>query len=183
MRNVEFKAELRDIVVARGVLHSLRAVHARTFHQVDTYYRIPKGKLKKRETAGEETEYIFYERPTQATPKVSSFTIFSPEHARERFGKDPLPVWVTVRKERELWLVAHTRVHLDTVENLGTFLEVESLVSRSNTLARAQASATELLKLLRPVLGELIDAGYADMLARDQEDGPGPPLLPPGRKR
>jgi adenylate cyclase class IV len=181
MRNVEIKAELRDAQIARAVCRSLRGVHARTFHQTDTYYQMPKGRLKKREVEGEPTEYIFYERPNQSSAKVSTFSIFTERQAESRFGKDPLPEWVRVRKRRELWLVGYTRVHLDRVDGLGDFLELESLVSRANTLNRARAHIAALLEEFRPVLGELIDRGYADMLAMDHEQTGGTKLLPPGR--
>src|SRR6185503_11027994 len=128
------------------------------------------GRLKKRETEGEPAEWISYERPNRVQAKVSEFTIFSEDQARERFGADPLPVWVVVRKRRELWMHGNTRIHLDEVEGLGTFLEFEAMVSRDHTLADCNKALAELRAHFQPALGELIDCSYSDLIARDQED-------------
>ena len=182
MHNIELKAELRDIVLARAACRALGASFILAFDQVDTYYRIPLGRLKRRETTGEPAEYIFYERPNRAAPKLSDFTIFSEEQAAERFGRDPLPVWAIVRKRRELWMWGVVRIHLDTVDRLGTFIEFESLVSRQNNVARAHDHMTTLRAHFGPLMGELIDCSYSDLLVRDLENqvAPDQAMLPPG---
>jgi adenylate cyclase class IV len=174
MNNVEIKAELRDLPLARSICRAVGAALILAFDQVDTYYRVPSGKLKKRETEGEPVEYIFYERPRKATSKLSQFTIYSQDQALERFGREPLPVWVVVKKRRELFMHANVRIHLDTVEGLGTFLEFEALVSRNHSIEACARSIAELKQKFDPVLGELIDCGYSDLLARDAENAPLP---------
>jgi adenylate cyclase class IV len=169
MNNVELKAELRDLAIARATCRAIGASFILAFEQTDTYFRIPHGRLKKRETDGEPPEYIFYERPNRAGPKLSQFTIYTEEAALERFGREPLPVWVTVRKRRELWMYGNVRIHLDNVEGLGKFLEFEALVSRDHNIAKCQESVAELRAKFQPVLGELIDCGYSDLLASEQE--------------
>ncbi len=182
MHNVELKAELRDITLARAICKSLGASFILAFQQVDTYYRIPQGRLKRRETAGEPAEYIFYERPNRVAPKLSNFTIFSEEQAIERFGREPLPVWTIVRKKRELWMWGAVRIHLDTVEQLGTFIEFESLVSRANSIAQGHDHMTALRKHFAMAMGELIDGSYSDLLTRDIDNrlSPNQAMLPPG---
>jgi adenylate cyclase class IV len=174
MNNVELKAELRDLPVARATCRAIGASFILAFDQTDTYYRVPHGRLKKRETTDEPAEYIYYERPNRAGPKLSQFTIYSEEQAITRFGREPLPTWVTVRKRRELWMFGNVRIHLDTVESLGTFLEFEALVSRDHTIAQCQESVAELKAKFQPVLGELIDCGYSDLLASEQDSEPTP---------
>jgi adenylate cyclase, class 2 len=176
MHNVEIKAELRDLPIARAICQACKATFILGFTQVDTYYKLPQGRLKRRETQDEPAEYIFYERPNRASPKLSHFTIYSEEQAHERFGSLPMPVWLIVRKHRELWMLGPTRIHLDTVERLGTFIEFESLVSKENNVARAHEHISWLREQFRPALGELIDCSYSDMLAQDIDDVK---LLPP----
>jgi adenylate cyclase class IV len=170
MHNVEMKAELRDLDLAKTVCHGLKATFIATLEQTDTYYRIPAGRLKKRETTGEPTEYVFYERANRPQPKLSHFVIYTEEQARERFGSEPLPVWVTVKKKRELWMLGNTRIHLDSVEGLGNFLEFESLVCRDHNIARGHESISQLRERFGPALGGLIDCSYSDMLARELEE-------------
>lgn len=169
MHNVEFKVELRDPNLARTIIVRQGATFIGTLDQTDTYFRIPSGRLKKREQVGEPTEYIFYDRENRTRPKLSHFTIYSEAEARERFGTTPLPVWIVVRKRRDLYLLGNVRIHVDQVEGLGFFLEIEALVSTSTNVARCHTSIAELRALLQPVLGEAIAVGYSDLLAQDVE--------------
>ena len=169
MRNVEFKAELRDMQIARAVARSIKAQRVDLITQEDTYYRVFNGRLKKRvastEAGTEPVEYIRYEREDRLTPKVSSFQIMSEDEFRERFGSEPLPEWVTVRKQREIYLAGPTRIHLDTVDTLGNFLEFESIVSPKHNVARAHEALSTLRAAFGPALGEPISGSYADLIA------------------
>jgi adenylate cyclase class IV len=169
MNNVEFKAELRDPALAASICRTIGATFICTMEQTDTYYRIPSGRLKKREIPGEPTEYIFYERANRAAPRLSHFLIYDEAQARERFGAEPLPVWVRVRKRRDLWMHGQVRIHLDEVEGLGTFLELEALVTRDHNISRSHESIAALREHLAPVIGEPIDCSYSDMIARDED--------------
>jgi predicted adenylyl cyclase CyaB len=165
VRNVEFKAELKDLPLARTICRALGATSISTMQQTDTYYKLPAGRLKKREIDGEPTEYIFYQRPDKTQPKISDFKIYSENEAITRFGATALPVWLVVKKIRELWMLGNVRIHLDTVETLGTFLEFEALVSPQNDVERCRAVVAELREQFRPALGEPVSVGYSDLLA------------------
>jgi adenylate cyclase class IV len=168
MQNVEFKAELRDEALARMVCTSLGAAFIGTLHQTDTYFRVPDAKLKKREVPGLPPEYIFYNRPSRSRPKLSSYTIYTEAQALERFGAAALPVWVIVDKRRELYLHHGVRIHLDEVEGLGRFIEFEAVVTPARNLAACHAVMDELRTAFRPVMGEPIACGYADLLAQGE---------------
>lgn len=169
MHNVEFKAELRDLPLARSLCAALGATYIITMEQTDSYFRIPSGRLKKRECSGEPVEYIFYDRDNRTQPKLSHYTIYSEAQAVERFGTAPLPLWIVVKKTRELYMLGTTRIHLDSVEGLGNFIEFESLVSPSNTVAKCQRTQADLRTKLGPVLGEAISCSYSDLLAAQEE--------------
>ncbi len=167
MHNVEFKAELRDKTIAEAVCRKMEAQNIGSFEQTDIYYRVPTGRLKKRICPGEPTEYIFYDRPDRLTPKLSHFTIYSESEALKRFGSQPLPEWVTVKKKRTLYLLGGMRIHLDEVEGLGDFLEFEALVSPDQNVARCHRRIASLREAFGPVLGEPISCGYSDLLAAE----------------
>lgn len=169
MHNVEYKAELRDLPLARSICRALKASPIITMEQTDTYFRIPSGRLKKRECPGEPTEYIFYDRPDRTRAKLSHFVIYTETQALERFGIQPLPVWVIVKKRRELYMLGSVRIHLDTVEGLGHFLEFEAMVSVSFNIAKCHEAIDKLKKALGPALGEPIACGYSDLLANEAE--------------
>jgi adenylate cyclase class IV len=164
MQNVEFKAELKDLPFARTICRALGATQISTMQQTDTYYKLPRGRLKKREMPGEPTEYIFYERPNRTQFKVSQFKIYTENEAISRFGATSLPVWLVVKKTRELWMIGNVRIHLDTVESLGSFLEFEALVTPQQNVARCNAFLADLRGSLQPVLGEPVSVGYSDMI-------------------
>lgn len=167
MHNVEFKAELRDLPMALAVCRAIKASHIGTLDQTDTYFKVTSGRLKKRETAGEPIEYVYYERANRTHPKLSHFTIYDETQATERFGTQPLPIWLIVRKTRDLWMHGSVRIHLDEVVGLGRFIEFEALVSKDNHVARCHETIAELRKAFGPALGEPIDCGYSDLLERD----------------
>ncbi len=169
MHNVEFKAELRDLALARTLCRAMGATWIIAMEQTDTYFRVASGRLKKRECPGEPAEFIHYERADRPLAKLSQYAIYSESQAAERFGTLPLPVWVVVKKARELFMLGATRIHLDTVENLGQFLELESLVSPSNPVAKCHQTIAELRRALAPALGEPISCSYSDMLAAQAE--------------
>ena len=173
MQNIEFKAELRDAGVARAALRKAGASRGGVVEQADTDYSVPTGRLKRREARvdgrSEPVELIEYERAERATPKISTFTIYSEAEARERFGERDLPVWVEVRKAREIWDYRGVRVHLDEVEGLGSFVEFEALVTPKRNVARCRELLDELRALMGPALGEAVSAGYADLLGGTRE--------------
>jgi adenylate cyclase class IV len=173
MHNVEFKAELRDMAVARAACQSIGAAFIAVLEQTDTYFRVPSGRLKRRECVGEPTEWIFYDRKDEARPRLSSFTIYTDAQARERFGVAPLPEVVVVRKRRELHLLNNVRIHLDQVEGLGQFIEFEALVSPGFPVAGCHAAVDRLRAAFGPAMGEPLSVSYADLLLQEQRPAPG----------
>ena len=183
MRNLEFKSELREPAIAREVCRSLGATLIGSMRQVDTYYRMPAGRLKKREiwalddTTGapgeRDVEYVFYDRPNALGVKLSQFRIYSEAQALERFGREALPIWLVVTKVRTLYMLDCTRIHLDAVEGLGSFLEFEYLISRDKPLELAQQELTRLRSAFSMVLGEAIDCSYSDLIAAGLDGGRG----------
>lgn len=169
MQNIEFKAELREIGFARAALRRLGAHKVGRIEQVDTYFRVLTGRLKRRvaitDGEPEPAEVIQYDRRDRTQPKMSRFTIYTEDEARERFGELPLPIWCEVRKKREVWMWGGVRVHLDEVEDLGRFIEFEALVTPRQHVRRCHELIAELRRALGPAVGEPISTGYADMLA------------------
>lgn len=168
MQNVEFKAELRDFALARTICGSIGAEMVSNLRQTDTYFRVPDAKLKKREVPGRPTEYIFYSRPHRLRPKLSNYTLYTEAQAMDRFGTSPLPVWVVVKKSRDLYMYKGVRVHLDQVEGLGGFIEFEAIVSPAHNLAACHNLVDELRRAFGPAMGEPIACGYAELLAAEQ---------------
>ncbi|QOJ16101.1 MAG: class IV adenylate cyclase [Phycisphaeraceae bacterium] len=170
MQNVEFKAELRDPELARAQCRLIGAGLVGTFRQQDTYYRMPDGRLKKRETAGAPVEWIFYHRPNLVRPKLSNFTILTDAQATTRWGTASLRPWLVVRKTRELWMIDNTRIHFDDVEGLGRFLEFEARASAKYSVAECHRIVDHLREQFGPALGEPISVGYCDLVDAERRN-------------
>jgi adenylate cyclase class IV len=173
MQNVEIKIELRDPALARAIMANLGAPRVARLRQVDTYYRLADGRLKKRESSDDQghvypPEFIFYHRPNQARARVSRFVIYTAEEARRQFGEGEPPVWVRVCKARDVYMHKGVRVHLDEVEDLGSFVEFEALITPQNDLHAAHAAVDELRRAFGPALGEPVSVSYSDMLAAER---------------
>ncbi|OPJ79366.1 hypothetical protein AV530_014179 [Patagioenas fasciata monilis] len=118
-------------------------------------------------------ELIFYERPDTTGPKLSRFTITptdDPDGLEAVLGQ-ALGVLGVVRKERLLFLVGQTRVHLDSVEGLGDFLELEVVLSEEQSVEDGERVAHELMKELGVEEEDLISGAYLDLLLAKGELG------------
>jgi adenylate cyclase class IV len=165
MRNVEFKAELRNPAAAAAQCAAVGAEHLGTLRQTDTYYRLAAGRLKRRSAPGEPVDWIYYDRPNDVRPRVSTYAILSDLQARRRWGTESLREWLTVVKTRELWMLGNVRIHLDEVDGLGTFLELEAMVTDEQDESACRRMIERLRQTFAPLLGEPIAVSYSDLAA------------------
>jgi adenylate cyclase, class 2 len=170
MQNIDFKAELRDPIAAEAQCKQLQAKYIGLLKQTDTYFKLPEGRLKRRETSGDPVEWIFYHRPDRTTPRMSNYTILTDEQAQRRWGTVSLKEWLRVRKKRRLWMLENVRIHLDEVESLGHFIEFEAQVIGSYDVKRCHDSIAVLRKAFAPTMGEPISTSYSDLVAQQPQD-------------
>lgn len=165
-RNVEIKVQVCDLDAIRSRARSLASNPGEILQQTDTFFAVPRGRLKVREFSDGTGELIAYQRPDERDPKESVYTRYPCRNARalsEALGK-ALPVRGTVLKRREVFLVGRTRIHLDQVQNLGVFVELEVVLSEGEPAEHGTRVAMELLHELEiPDTGWLAQA-YIDLL-------------------
>lgn len=179
MKNIEFKAELRDPDLARAIATRIGATMAARLRQTDTYFSVASGRVKKRESVAldragpvpEPVEFIVYTRADRIDLRPSEFSILTEDELRARYGATPLPVWLVVTKLRELWVWRSVRIHLDLVEDLGWFFEIESLVADPGDENHARLLAHQARATFHPALGEPVANSYSDLLAQHQDTG------------
>lgn len=169
-RNVEIKARLdgpRALAELAARARALGVEGPREIVQDDTFFRCDNGRLKLRVFADGAGELIFYRRADAAGPK-ESFYVLAPV-ADGAALRDALTLAYgqagRVRKRRELWLAGRTRVHLDDVEGLGAFLELEVVLRDGETTAAGEAEARALLAVLGIAPAQLVEGAYVDLLA------------------
>jgi predicted adenylyl cyclase CyaB len=127
MRNLEYKARIGDPKVYQARARELGADLWGDLRQTDTSFRVPEGRLKLRETAGYQGELIFYQRDEQGADRASDYEVVrttDPAGVRTLLST-ALGVLAVVKKRRTLLVLDATRIHLDNVEGLGSFLELE----------------------------------------------------------
>jgi predicted adenylyl cyclase CyaB len=155
--NLEIKARCDDLAAARAVAERLATEHPGVDEQTDTYFRTRSGRLKLRESSLSGGQLIPYLRPDQAGPKRADYQVLAvpdPEHLRHTLS-EMLGVHRVVRKRREIFLVDTVRIHLDEVEGLGSFLELEAVYDGS---AAGEVDALRRVHALMRELGILEDS-------------------------
>ncbi|MDR3433144.1 MAG: class IV adenylate cyclase [Rouxiella aceris] len=165
-RNIEIKARIDDFSALYAKIALLADGVPDIIDQDDTFFVCPHGRLKLRTLAGSRGELIFYQRPDKAGPKTSFYALSvteDPDGLRETLSL-AYGTAGRVIKQRTLFRLGQTRLHLDRVSGLGDFLEFEVELDDQQTEAQGIAIAEELLERLQIERQELVDLAYVDLL-------------------
>ena len=166
-RNVELKARDDDPESSLEACRKLGAVDCGVLWQQDTYFNTGQGRLKLREQRPGRCQLIHYRRPDEPQERESRYRIIEvgdPETMRTFLG-EALGVTATVIKRRRLFLWRSVRIHLDQVEELGSFIELEAVAAPESDLSAEQELITELRRRLAITDAKLVSTGYADQLS------------------
>ena len=166
-RNIEVKCRCRDLAAARERAQALGATDAGVLHQDDTFFDAPQARLKLRDFGDGAAELISYRRDDTVQARASDFfvcPIADPSRLRATLAHALLTTG-SVRKRRHLFLYRHTRIHLDDVEGLGTFVELETVVTeQSNDEAHAELRHVATALGLKPE--DAVPHPYVELLRR-----------------
>jgi adenylate cyclase class IV len=165
-RNVEIKAQIESIAALTPIVAAIADQGPFAIIQDDSFFRCASGRLKLRAFSRDAGELIFYRRANQQGPK-ESFYLRAPTSAPEAL-RETLSVAYgevgRVRKHRTLFLVGRTRVHLDDVQRLGHFLELEVVLQEGEPLETGVREAQSLMDRLGIRPTQLIETAYVDLL-------------------
>lgn len=165
-RNVEIKARIASVESLRPRARSLADGPEQLIEQDDTFFACAHGRLKLRDFGDGTGELIHYERPDAGGPKLSDYVrapTSDPAALREALARAQ-GVIGRVRKHRLLLMAGATRIHLDRVEGLGDFLELEVVLRDGQLEAEGVAIARELLAQLGVEPSQLMASAYLDLL-------------------
>ena len=162
--NVEIKARCANPEVVRTALRNKHARFAGLDRQVDTYFRVPNGRLKLRQ-GNIENALIAYQRPDQAGPKTSDVALAPVTNGGNLRSvlERALGVLVTVDKQREIYYIENVKVHIDQVEGLGGFVEIEA-AGQADERDRLLEQCREYMRLFNIREKDLVERSYSDLL-------------------
>jgi len=165
-QNVEIKAKVGNPENFSMAAKAISDTPGEIINQKDTFFTVPKGRLKVRDFGNGHGELIRYLRPDATGPKISDYSI-SP-------SADPvglvdlmsrvLPVLGVVSKQRTLYLSGRTRIHQDEVDGLGWFMELEVVLAENETMEKGLVEAQKLMKSLGIEQDDLVEGAYLDLL-------------------
>jgi adenylate cyclase class IV len=166
-RNVEIKARIESIHSIFPRAAALADGGPVEIAQDDSFFACSNGRLKLRAFSSDKGELIFYRRADQSGPK-ESFYIISPTTSPDTLRESLSLAYGLVgrlRKNRILFLAGRTRIHLDRVEGLGDFLELEVVLADGESVEAGEAVARDFMKKLDIQPVQLIEGAYVDLLA------------------
>lgn len=168
--NIEIKARARDFEEIRSRAEKLSDTPVKVIPQEDIFFNVAKGRLKLRILAPDQSQLIYYIRPDREGPKRSDYHISysSDPQNLKRVLELAYGIRGVVRKTRYLYLVGQTRLHLDDVEELGQFMELEVVLEQGQSDADGQEIAEDLMSALGVERGDLIDGAYMDLIEKDK---------------
>lgn len=166
-RNIEIKARIGQPAKLHAAAAALADRPAMLIEQEDVFFNVAEGRLKLRFLSPSRGELIFYRRDDISGPKTSTYSVVEtdrPGELRALLGA-ALGERAIVRKQRHLYRAGRTRIHLDAVEDLGDFLELEVVLAESEPPADGEREAAALMAKLGVEARDLIEGAYVDLLA------------------
>ena len=165
-RNIEIKARIASVEQLRPRAAALADQQPVEIAQDDRFYECPNGRLKLRRFAADRGELIFYRRADEHGPK-ESFYLRSPTTDPDGLHATLAAAWGErgrVLKQRTLYLAGRTRIHLDRVEGLGDFLELEVVLADDEAADAGVREAHALMARLGVEPSQLVQGAYLDAL-------------------
>ena len=166
--NIEIKARTHRQAEIRDILTKHQAEFKGIDHQTDTYFVVQSGRLKLRQGNVENT-LIFYQRDNQAGPKSADIHLYHPDSIHTDSLKQVLEAalgsWKVVKKAREIYFIENVKFHLDIVEGLGTFVEIEA-IDRDGKIGKDTLlkQCNHYMALFDIKKDDLLTHSYSDML-------------------
>lgn len=173
MQNIEIKYRVDDMPSLRAAIEAHPEVEFSYSHrQEDTYFFTESGRLKIRVEDEKQPHLITYTRADEAKGRISNYELDMLEDAQakqqelaEQFG-----IKAIVRKQRTLFLFRNVRIHLDEVEGLGTYMELESVISEDATNEVAQENFDEIHAVIEPLCAQAESTGYLELTLNAQKN-------------
>jgi adenylate cyclase class 2 len=168
--NIEIKARTNNTAAIRQYLLQQGADCKGTDHQTDTYFIVPHGRLKLRQ-GSIENNLIYYERNDQPGPKQSDFQLVPVADGAplKALLTKALGVKVVVAKKREIWFIDNVKFHIDELDSLGDFVEIEASNKNADIpVATLHEQCNRYMQAVGIRDEDLVFNSYSDMLLNSE---------------
>ncbi|MEZ5083986.1 MAG: class IV adenylate cyclase [Bacteroidales bacterium] len=169
--NIEIKAYCTNPAMVEETLKQKKADYKGVDHQMDTYFNVPFGRLKLRE-GNIENSLIYYQRENSAGPKTSNVLLY--EFNMDKNLKDilvkSLGVLAVVNKKRKIYFIENVKFHIDKVDRLGSFVEIEAIDKKGSIGKEMLKQQCESwIKSLAVEEKDLVEDSYSDLVLKKSE--------------
>lgn len=150
-KNLEIKVKVNSLAEIENILLSLKLKRKEILNQKDIYYKIGEGRLKLRVENGDERLIRYNRAEMDGEERFSHYELLEISSSNgEHFFGQLYEILTEVEKRRILYIYNNTRIHLDSVKNLGEFVELETVVTGELKTARKEFElVVEMLNLTK----------------------------------
>jgi adenylate cyclase class 2 len=173
IKNLEFKAKVTSLEEYENLLLKLNPINFGVDHQIDTYFESRNGRLKLREVVGKENKLIDYKRENKLGSKISEIILYEhqPNESLKSILSNQLGIKVIVNKKRKVYAIENVEFHFDTVENLGTFIEVEAIdENEERTIEELKKQCDYYYEYFKIQSEQVEKLSYSDLLLRTNKN-------------
>ena len=162
-------SRIRKILLVRGA--SFKGLD----RQIDTYFRVPSGRLKLRE-GNIENALIYYKRADQKKSKKCDAMLFpcKKKTPLKKLLTVALGVLTVVDKKREIYFIQNAKFHIDRVKRLGNFVEIEIFGRKGSAgVVRLREQCEAYRRLLGIKEKDLLADSYSDQILKTGKQATG----------
>jgi len=166
--NIEIKAKCADLEKIKNILNTKQARFVGIDHQIDTYFNAKDGRLKLRE-GNIENALIHYKRANQAGPKKSEVILYKskPNSSLKQLLVASVGIKTIVEKHRSIYFIENVKFHLDEVQDLGSFVEIEAIdTNGSRNEKDLETQCQHYLQLFEINDKDLVEKSYSDLMIK-----------------
>lgn len=172
-KKIEIKAKIRDYDKIMAEVQAMCSSHGEIIQQEDVFFNSPNGRLKLRKRSDYSVyELVYYEKSFTEGPKLSLYSKCNIPHGEDLLNvlKMSLGVKGIVRKTRRLFLIEHSRIHIDDVEGLGKYFEIEVSLTKDQTPEEGEEVAKNTMAKLGIPPTDVVTGSYLDNLHESISD-------------
>ena len=166
--NIEIKARCNDHKTIEEVMQKMNFPFEGSETQTDTFFNVPIGRLKVREYNNKSAVLIPYIRPDVDKPRNSDYVLLDIKEPNQTIDilENMFGIRLVVEKVRKIYLYDNIRVHLDHIEDLGDFIELEGVVTQADQREETLQKVELLMELFEIKDTDIILNAYVDLLEK-----------------